>query len=78
LQHRHQVTGQFVGISARRKITFSFCSLQATTQRNFAGSTARSYFFPNGSRRISARKRTLNHEASCRKSRITGHVGSAE
>jgi hypothetical protein len=36
LQHRHHVTSQFGWISVFREIAFSFCSLKATTQRNFA------------------------------------------
>jgi hypothetical protein len=61
-----------------RKIPFPLGSLKATMQRNFAGRAARSYFFLNGSGRISARKRTLDHEASCWKLWITRHVSGAE
>src|SRR5258708_11337154 len=60
------------------KVTFSFCSLKAATQRSFGCGAARAYFLPNRSGRISARQRTLDHKASGWRSRITRHVDGTE
>src|SRR5437868_3178342 len=78
LQHSDHVTSQFGWISVSRKIAFPLCALKATTQRNFAGGAATGCFLTNGPRRISDCQRTLNHEASCWKPRITRHPGRTE
>jgi hypothetical protein len=68
--------GQVGWVSVLRKIPFPLCSLKAATQCNFGRRPPRSYFLPNGG--ISARKRALNHQASCRNPRIIRHPGRAE
>jgi hypothetical protein len=78
VQHSHDVMGQFGGVSVFRKIAFPFCSLKAATHRSFGCGAERGYFLPNRSGRISARQRTLDHEASRWIPRITRHLGRAE
>src|SRR5438046_326532 len=68
--------GQFGWVSVFRKIAFALCSLKAATQCKFGRRPSRSHFLPNG--RISARQRTLHHEASCWNPWITSHPGRAE
>src|SRR6266436_8789483 len=70
--------GQFAWISVFRKIAFPLCLLKAATQRSFGCGAARAYFLPNGTGRISARQRTLDHKASCWSPRVARHVGGAE
>src|SRR6266567_8601967 len=68
--------GQFGWVSVFRKIAFALCSLKTATQCKFGRRPSRSHFLPNG--RISARQRTLHHEASCWNPGITSHPGRAE
>ena len=68
--------GQVGWVSVFRKIPFPLCSLKAATQCNFGRRPPRSHFLPN--RRISARQRALNHEASCWNPRVIRHPGRAE
>jgi hypothetical protein len=78
VQHSHHVTGEVGWVTTLRKIAFPFCSLKAAMQRSFGCGAARGYFLPNRSGRISARQRTLNHEASRWIPRITRHLGRAQ
>ena len=62
--------------SARSPSRFARCRRRRNATST--GGAAPGCFLPNGPRRISARQRTLNHKASCRKPRITCHSGRAE